>query len=283
MRTGVSERAVEGTEVVIVADWAAVALSAAARIATAIGSAVSERGVAHVALTGGSTPAALYRHLAAPPLRDTIPWPGVQLWWGDDRFVGRDDPLSNVRIADRYLFVGAGGGPGIPIPADRVHPFRCDDAIAAGLDADACAAAYEAELRGFLGTGTDTSGWPVFDLVLVGIGSDGHVLSVFPGSAAFNRREWALGVPAPAHIAPAVPRVTLHPAIVSSARGVLAIVHGAAKAGIVAAIFGPQRDPRRLPAQLAIRAGATWVLDEAAARQIPSDLIGRRPEYRRPR
>ena len=252
-----------GPEIIVLSEPAAVSQRAAERIAVAIGSAVDDRGVAHVALTGGSTPAGVFRILATPPLRDSIPWRSAHLWWGDDRFVPRDDPLSNVWIADRYLFAGPDGGPGIPIPPDHVHPMRTGETLARGGDVESCAAAYSAELRAFVQA--DAAGWPVFDLVLVGVGADGHLLSVFPASAAFDRREWAIGVPAPSHIEPRVPRVTLNPAVVGTARAVLATVRGVAKAAIVATIFGPERDPRRWPAQLALRPGATWIFDEAAA------------------
>lgn len=229
----------------------------------AVADAVHERGVAHVALTGGSTAEGLFRALTAPPTRAAIPWDRVHLWWGDERFVGRRDPLSNVSIADRVLLASSGGGPAIPIPPDQVHPFPCDDALASGHDGDWCAAAYERALRGLVPA--DESGWPVFDLLLIGIGPDGHLLSVFPGSGAFGRTEWAVGVPAPAHLEPHVARVTLNPAVIGAARSVLAMVQGAAKAPVMATIFGPERDPHRWPAQLALRPGATWIIDEAAA------------------
>jgi len=270
---------VAGAELVVVPDPEALAEQAADRIRHAIGGAVQARGVAHLALTGGSTAAGVFRALAAPPLRDAVPWRHVHLWWGDERFVPRHDPLSNVRTADQFLLSGPDGRPGIPIPAGQVHPVPCDEALAAGRDADACAADYARELRALLPV--DDAGWPVFDLVLAGIGSDGHVLSVFPGSAAFGRREWAVGVPAPDHIEPHVARVTLNPAVIGAARAVLTMAQGTGKAAILAAIFGPQRDPLRWPAQLALRSGATWILDRAAAGELtgilaPDDPGGRR-------
>ena len=255
-----------GADVVVVPTPRNAAWRSAELIIEAIAAATSEHGVAHVALTGGSTPAGVFRVLASPSVRTRVDWTRVHLWWGDDRFVPRNDPLCNVWIADMTLFRQEDGSPGIPIPADRVHPFRTSDAIDEGRDADWCARAYASELRAFLPV---DGGWPVFDLVLVGIGPDGHLLSVFPGSAAFETDAWALAIPAPTHVEPHVPRVTLNPEIVPAARSVLAMAQGAGRAAILEAVFADARDPRRLPAQLALRPGATWVLDRSAAARLP--------------
>lgn len=255
-----------GADVVVVPTQRDAAWRSAELIIEAIAAAAAERGVAHVALTGGSTPAGVFRVLASPSVRTRVDWTRVHLWWGDDRFVPRNDPLCNVWIADMTLFRQEDGSPGIPIPADQVHPFRTSEAIDGGRDADWCARAYAGELRALMPV---AGGWPVFDLVLVGIGPDGHLLSVFPGSAAFDSDAWALAIPAPTHVEPHVPRVTLNPAVVPAARSVLAMAQGASKAGILEAVFAGPHDPRRLPAQLALRPGAIWVLDRSAAARLP--------------
>jgi len=195
-----------------------------------------------------------------------------------------DHPLSNVEIAAADLLdigatsgesgtgasgvdVIAGRSAGAPIPAQNVHPFPIPNAIAEAKDPEWAAERYIEMLRA---DGPPTEGgWPVFDLVFLGIGPDGHVLSVFPGSEAFDRDEIAMGIPAPTHVEPHVARVTLNPRILDVAHRLLVVSHGTAKAAILAEILTAERDERRLPAQLARRPGATWILDEAAASQLP--------------
>jgi 6-phosphogluconolactonase len=261
-------------EVVVLADEAAVASAAAERIAASLVRAVEERGRADWVTTGGSTAPAIYRALAAEPLRDAVPWSSVHVWWGDDRFVPRDHPLSNVKPFDDILLAiywtqggqtGMGqSGQGLPValPIENMHPFPTTAAIGRAQDAAWCAAQLAAELRehGPAAVG----GWPVFDVIVVGIGADGHLLSVFPGSAAFDSDELALAIPAPTHIEPHVERATLNPAVLAAARSVLVVAQGDGKAAVIGDVFASELDPRRLPAQLARGANAAWILDEAA-------------------
>jgi 6-phosphogluconolactonase len=270
---------------VVLPDPEAVAGEGAHRIAASLSSAVAGRGRVDWATTGGSAPAGIYRLLAEAPLRNEVPWDSVQLWWGDDRYVPADHPLSNVLPAEQILLnatalagvSGTGGEPldvalgqtvGAPIPAQQVHPFRMADAIGEARGPAWAAARYEAELRE---SGIQVQdGWPVFDLVLLGVGPDGHVMSVFPESAAFDSADWALPIPAPSHVEPHVSRATLNPGILDVARDVLVVVTGGRKAQILATIFGGQREPSRWPAQLVRRSGVTWLLDEAAASSLPA-------------
>ena len=273
-----------GELLVILPDAEACARAAAEFISTTLADAAAARGAAHWATTGGSTPAAIYRDLATPPLRDEVPWPSVHLWWGDDRYVPPDNPLSNVQVATADLLrIGAlsgqsgtggsgtdvigGRAPGAPIPAENVHPVPTAAAIADASGAEGAAQRYAAEL---IAEGPDfVDGVPQFDLLFVGVGPDGHVLSVFPGSATFDSREPVLAVPAPTHIEPHVERITLNPRIVTIARSVLVVIQGASKAQMLATVLGSERDERRWPAQLALREGATWIVDEAAAANLP--------------
>lgn len=267
-------------EIVVLADAETCSALAAERIGATLSDAAGARGRAHWATTGGSTPGEIYRRMAVPPLRDDVPWDLVDLWWGDERFVPHDHPLSNVKIATAELLdigglsgesgsgasatdVLAGRTAGAPIPAGNIHPIPTGLAIGEGRDAAWCATRYGEMLR------TDgppaEGGWPAFDLVLLGMGPDGHILSVFPGSEAFDSDELVMAIPAPTHVEPHVQRVTLNPRILEAARQIMVVSYGDAKAPALADVFGETRDPRRWPAQLARRAGATWIVDEAAA------------------
>jgi 6-phosphogluconolactonase len=262
-------------EIVVAADPDAALAAAAKRIAAVLADAVAERGRADWATTGGSSVVGIYRTLVAEPLRDAVPWEAVHVWWGDDRYVPRDHPLSNVKPLDDILLaiglteegVAGGPGPGILLPVANVHPFRTGEAIGGARGPAWCAAAMADELTA-APLATDGR-WPVFDLLLLGVGADGHVLSVFPGSDALGASELALAIPAPSHIEPRVERVTLNPAVIGVARHVLVVANGAGKAAVLADAFGETRDPSRWPAQLARRAAATWILDAAAAASLP--------------
>jgi 6-phosphogluconolactonase len=254
-------------EVLVLSDPAAVAASAAQRVGAALVAAVGLRGRADLATTGGSSVAGLYEGLAGEPLRSQIPWEHVHLWWGDDRFVPPDHPLSNVLPVDQVLLAPDRH---VPLPLANIHPWPTGRAIAAGLDPRWCAGEYAREVLAALPQ--DQVGRPVFDLVLLGIGSDGHLLSVFPGSPAIGSDNLALGIDAPRHIEPHVPRVTFNPSILPAARAILVMAGGAGKAAILARILDGPRidpvDPDGLPAQLARLATATWLLDAAAAGEL---------------
>jgi 6-phosphogluconolactonase len=252
-----------GPQLLTVADPAAAFERAGDHIAAALSRAVADRGVAHWATTGGSAAPGMYLALAAGPVRATVPWPDVHVWWGDDRFVPRDHPLSNIRPFDELLHDA------VPLVPEHVHPIRTSQALAEVRGAAWAAEALTGDLRAAgLATQDDL---PVLDLVVLGIGGDGHVLSVFPDSAAFDAPpdQWGLAIPAPTHIEPHVERVTMHPGVIAAARGVLVVATSASKADVLAEVFGPIRDPRRWPAQLALHERCTWILDEAAAAHLP--------------
>jgi len=253
-------------EIRVLPDAEAASVAAARWIAAAVAAAVAARGVAHWVTTGGSAPGAIYRNLARAPLRDAVPWDRVHLWWGDDRWVPPDNPLSNALAAWDILLRE------VPLPGDQVHVMPIGNAITGGHPPSWAAARYAEELSG-ADLPIDPAGYPILDVVLLGIGPDGHLFSVFPGSATWDDSAWVQAVPAPSHVAPHVDRVTLHPRILDAARGPLAVVHGSAKASIIGRIFGPRGDERELPALLARRRGAAWILDDAAAAEIPPRLV----------
>ncbi len=269
----------------VLPDPEATSRAAAEAIVDALRGAVATRGRADWATTGGSTPVGIYRELSVAPLRDDVPWNAVNVWWGDDRFVPRDHPLSNVLPFDQVLLsvaaraglsgtgeyavdVDLGTEPGVTLPVANVHAPRNGDAIALSAGPEWVATEYADRLRDS-GLPLSDDGFPILDIVLVGVGGDGHVLSVFPGSALFDSTAWVSAVPAPTHIEPHVPRVSMHPRILELARTPIVVIHGAAKAEMLATVLGAERDARQWPAQLARREGALWFVDRAAAASLP--------------
>lgn len=248
-----------------------VAQEAAERIATALMAAVERRGRADFCTTGGSTPIPIYRLLSQAPLVDRIRWADVHVWWGDDRFVPRGHPESCVSSFDDVLLGGGASTGGAPLPTANVHPYPTDRALAESHDTNWCAAQYAEEMGAQLPL--VAGNWPAFDLILVGVGEDGHVLSCFPGSATLTSMAWTMGVPAPTHIGPHLPRVTINPRLLEAAP-VLVVTFGAAKAAVLGHVFGDVRDDSRWPVQRTRRTGAIWIVDEAAAARIPRALRG---------
>lgn len=235
-------------EIAIAPDAAALAEKAARRLTGLAVKDVETRGRFSVALSGGSTPTALYRLLAEEPYRQQIPWQQAHLFWSDERCAPPDDPGSNYRLADETLISR------VPIPPQNVHRLRGE------LEPEAAARAYARELRHFF-----DSPQPRFDLILLGLGKDGHTASLFPASPALTETERpAVAVEAHYQARPAH-RLTLTLPAINAARRVWFLVTGSDKAGIVRAVLaGP---PNRLPAQLIHPTAGrlTWLLDAAAA------------------
>lgn len=232
-----------GPELVRVADADALAERAAARIGALIDAALSARGVAHVALTGGTTPAGAYRRLR--PSR----WEGVGLWFGDERCVGPDDPESNYRMAAETLLVHARGA--------LVHRIEGE------RGAEAAADAYEALVRERVPAGAD--GVPVLDVILLGIGEDGHVASLFPGNPALAVRG---RVAVPVHHSPKPPpdRVSLTLEVLRAAPSCVLMASGSGKARALARMLaGPADD---VPASLLDRSQLTVIADRDALAEV---------------
>jgi 6-phosphogluconolactonase len=229
------------TEALIVVAPEQFAATAAATIAELILAAVAARGRCALALCGGSTPEPVYRLLG----HAALPWPQIHVFFGDERAVPPGSPDSNYGLARRALLDH------VPLRDAQVHRMPADEA-----DRSGAAAAYAAILPEPL------------DVLLLGVGPDGHTASLFPGAAAAgekHQRVLAVAAPPPP-LTPAVARMTITPPVILSAREVVTMVRGAEKAAVLHEILdGPER-PAMLPAQLARR--GIWIIDQVAAAQL---------------
>jgi 6-phosphogluconolactonase len=254
-----------GAELRVVADASALATTAAETIVAAAERAVAERGAFHLCSTGGSTPAAIYAALRSTAFASRMPWRQTTIWLGDDRFVPRSDPHSNLAAIDAVLLAPHADGSAAPMSTAQVEAWSTETP-----NADDAARAYAARATAALSI--NESGVPIFDLVLIGIGGDGHCLSVFPGSPlTAPDAPIAAGVAAPTHIEPHLPRLSFSLRILAAARAVLPLAAGAAKGEVLARIIDGSEPIATLPAKAALLPTATWLLDEAAA----SKLTGR--------
>jgi 6-phosphogluconolactonase len=219
--------------------------------------AVAAHGRARIAISGGSTPKAVFALLADPaqPWRARMPWSKVDLWWVDERCVPPSDPDSNYRMTREAMLDH------VPLKPEQIHRIEGE------LEPEAAAARYESELRnGFRLEGAEL---PRFDLVALGMGPDGHTASLFPHTQAL----FELGRLAVANHVEAKDswRVTLTWPVINRAAAVFFLIGGADKAQILKEVFTGARDPERLPSQLIRPAGGilTLLLDRAAAALLP--------------
>ncbi|MBI3003159.1 MAG: 6-phosphogluconolactonase [candidate division NC10 bacterium] len=233
-------------------DLEAVSREAARRFAAVAGRAVRARGRFTVALPGGSTPVPLFRLLAASPLRERLPWDRTHVFWADERCVPPDDPASNYGLARTHLLSR------VPLTAPNVHRMRGEDPPAEA------AAAFEADLRAAFGL-PEGRRVPRLDLVLLGLGEDGHTASLFPGSPVLEERERLVAAPFVERLN--AHRLTLTLPVLNAARDLLVLVAGAEKAEALRDSFEPPSGPPSLPFhRIAPRSGRlTWLVDAAAA------------------
>lgn len=298
-----------GSSVAVLPDAESLSVAAATVILAEARRAVKRTGRFTVALSGGGTPEPVYELLARPPFADLVPWEATHVFWGDERCVGPADPRSNERMARLALLDH------VPIPAGQVHPMRCAGWEGAGASpstrgesaARESADVYERLLRGFFGGGAGGvvgrgveadpgggfgigpaagAGTPGgLDLVLLGIGENGHTASLFPGSEVLHEQErWAAAAYEDPVTAAATTgtgerllRVTLTAPFVNRAALVVFVVSGASKAAVVKEAIQGDPDPRDLPARL-IRPGSGrlwWLLDEEAASQLEAAARGK--------
>jgi 6-phosphogluconolactonase len=210
--------------------------------------AIAKEGVFAVALSGGSTPRPIYEHLAAPPYRDAFPWSRTHWFWGDERFVPHDDPLSNYRMAQEALLSRA------PIPAANIHPIPTG-----GGNPEAAALAYDRELKSFYGAECLDPARPLFDVNLLGLGPDGHTASLFPGNAVLGERDrWVAAVVG----AKPEARITLTYPALESSRSATLIVAGKDKRDIFARF---RSGDETLPAARLRPTGTLYLFADVAA------------------
>ena len=206
-----------------------------------------------IALSGGSTPKLLHKRLGSePPVRNRMPWESTHFFWGDERHVPPDDPQSNYRMARETLFDAA------PVPAQNIHRVPAEEP-----DAGLCAEKYERELLAFFGL--KPGHMPRFDCIMLGIGSDGHTASLFPGTDALHEKKrlvvanWVEKLHA--H------RITMTAPVLNNAALVLFLVSGKEKAEVLKEVLEGDYRPDLFPAQL-IRpkhGRLLWLVDQAAA------------------
>lgn len=217
---------------------------------------IQTKGRFSVALSGGSTPKQMYAELAAPELKDQLSWANIHLFFGDERHVLPDDPQSNFRMVQETLFSK------VSLPAGNIHRVRTEsDARLAAFD-------YEEELRAFFNLP-----WPQFDLLLLGMGADGHTASLFPKTAGLNEEHrWFI-----AHQVPSQDgwRLTLTKNAINAACQIVVLVSGQSKAEMLAEVLTGPSDPWEKPIQhiQPVDGEMLWLLDRDAASQLPDALM----------
>jgi 6-phosphogluconolactonase len=228
-----------------------VARATADRFVSAAVDAIEDRGIIRVALSGGGTPKQVYPLLLEPARRDAVEWASVDFFWGDERAVPPDHPESNFGVAYGMLLSQLPG-----VRPERIHRMPAE-----AHDLEAAALSYESELRLAFGARGDAP--PVFDLIWLGMGPDGHTASLFPGSAALDEEErWVVANWAPAQ---QTWRMTLTFPVLRAAREALFVVTGADKADALDAVRAGSPD---LPAARVSGDNVTWIVDAAAAARM---------------
>lgn len=240
----------------------AVADSVAARLLGKIAVALDESPdrLVHVSLTGGRVGLAILKAFGEHPMRDSIDWSRVHLWWSDERYVPADSDERNAKPARKDLVER------ISIPAENVHEMPSTDS---GLDLDAAAEAYAAELARY---GTPDRPYPVFDVTLLGVGPDGHVASLFPDRGEINVTDRTV-VPVRNSPKPPSERLTLTRPVINASTRVWMVIAGAEKAGALGLILAGA-SYASVPAAGAKGTRSTIIItDESAAGQVPPELI----------
>lgn len=237
-------------------DVETLAQAAAQTFARTMSAAVAARGLGYVALSGGSTPKRMCELLAEYPYRDQVPWPEIEFCWGDERWVPLSSPESNAGVAKRTLLDH------VPVSPSRVDPFPTPEDVP---DAPLAASMYATHLRTIFGV---TEGPLRFDLVLLGMGDDGHTASLFPGAAPIHETE-ALAV---AHYVQKLnaERLTLTPPILNDGREIVFLVAGDGKAETLRRVLEDPENVDELPSQVIrpVDGALIWLADEEAVARL---------------
>ena len=242
--------------VLVYSDGDALAHAAAQTFVQAMAEAVAARGLGYVAFSGGSTPKRMAELLADHPYRDQVPWPEIEFCWGDERWVPLSSPERNAGVATRTLLDH------VPVAPSRVDPFPSPDEVP---DPKLAASMYGTQLKTIFGI---VDGVPRFDLILLGMGDDGHTASLFPGTAAIHETEaWVV-----AHYVDKLKadRLTFTPPLLNAGRGVVFLVGGVGKAETLARVLEDPVDVDALPSQVIrpVDGRLVWLTDEAAAARL---------------
>jgi 6-phosphogluconolactonase len=249
--------------VVVHHDAGLLAKAVAARLVTQLVDVQAATGSASVVLTGGGIGIAILRELYASPARDAVDWPRLDVWWGDERYLATGDPARNDTQAMAALLAA------VPVAADRVHPVPGPDGPD-GDDPERAADRYAAELAA-AARPEDHGPVPQFDVLLLGIGPEGHTASIFPESPAVHDERPVVAVRGCPKPPPT--RITLTLPSINAAQQVWVVAAGEEKAGAVhLALSGA--GPVQIPAAgVAGRTRTLWLLDSAAASRLPRQLI----------
>lgn len=237
----------KGGRVEVWRDRASLSARGAELFAALAQEAVNAEGRFTVALSGGSTPEALYQILASDAMRARVPWQQTQLFWSDERCVPPDDEQSNYRMAQDALLSY------VNVPAGQIHRLRGED------EPQSAAAEYEAVLKQNFGSSD-----PRFSLILLGLGEDGHTASLFPHSPALLDKEHLVAAPYVEKFA--AYRLTFTFRLINNAANIVFLVSGKAKSKALRAVLEEKADGREWPASMVhpVDGNLVWLVDEDA-------------------
>ncbi|ROO84154.1 6-phosphogluconolactonase [Actinocorallia herbida] len=248
-------------KIIVHADADLLARAVAARLITRIVDVQAERGEASIVLTGGTVGIALLAEVAASPARDAVDWAKVDVWWGDERFVPEGDADRNALQAREALLDA------VPLDPARVHPMPASDGPD-GDDVEAAAVRHAAELRA-AAKPEDPVEAPSFDVLMLGVGPDAHIASLFPGlPGVLEDKRTVIGV----HDSPKPPptRVSLTVPVIQAAREVWVVAAGEGKAEAIRLGLATGTSPSEAPVSTARgRTETLYLLDRAAASRLP--------------